>query len=133
MSSQYATLANLAQYAAGAAALSSFSDADKTAALVAASEEADGEFNRRYTLPLTAWGTDVSRAVCEIAAYELLCGPGAFDSANEGNMYRQRALDARAWLKRVGDGTLDPPAIVDATPDAHEGGPAVITDPRRGW
>ena len=132
--SQYGTTAELAYHGTTAVALTAFTTAEQTAALVAASAEADAELNRRYALPLASWGDDLRRAVCAIAAYELLGGRG-FDSPNEGSTLRQRALDARAWLKRVGDGSLDPPSIVDDSDDegVREGGPNFITDPKRGW
>ena len=130
-----ATVDDLARVGAPASALTAFSAEQQEAALQAAVDEALAELNRRYVMPLTSWGADLTLRVAQIAVYELLSGAGAFDSADEGSSYRRRAEAARAWLKRVGDGTLDPPGIVDDTDDEElrEGGPVVITDARRNW
>lgn len=132
--SQYADPADLVPQVFSQATADLFTTDDQTAALVDASAEADAELNRRYALPLSAWGTDLRRRVAVIAGYELLSGK-AYDATDEGSSLKTRALAARAWLKRVGDGTLDPPGIVDDTDDddLHEGGAVVITDTRRGW
>ncbi len=128
----YADPADLVPHAMVAAAAAQFSSEDKLAAIAAVCDEFDAELNRRYTLPLTAWGVDLRRNVAIVAGYELLSGVG-FDSADEGSQAQKRAAAARAWIKRVGDGTLDPPGIVDSTPDVAEDGVIVYSSARRGW
>jgi phage gp36-like protein len=130
--SQYGQPADLATFGMPSAALSAFTNADQVAALVAASGYADGELSRRYTLPLTAYGTELTEAVCHIAVYKLLSKRG-FDSPGEGSSFRRQHDDSKAWLKRVGDGTLDPPGIVDSTVDEEDGGTYVVTNARRRW
>ncbi len=130
----YADATDLVPEVMSQVAADSFSSAEKTKALTNASADADDELNRRYALPLAQWPGSLRRNVATIAGYELLSGRG-FDSADEGSALKTRALAARAWLKRVGDGTLDPPGIVDDTDDdaVHEGGAVVVTDGTRGW
>jgi phage gp36-like protein len=132
--SQYPTAADLALHGAPATTLSSFLDGEITAGLVAGSDEADAELNRRYDLPIAEpYPPALIQRVCWITAYELLTTRG-FDSADEGNSYRRRAEAARAWLKRIGDGTLDLVGLIDATPeDESTGDYAIVTDSRRGW
>jgi phage gp36-like protein len=130
--SQYGQPADLATYGMTTAALSAFTTAEKNAALIAASNYADGELARRYTLPLESYGTELTEAVCHIAVYKLLSKRG-FDSPGEGSSFRRMYDDAIAWLKRVGSGTLDPPEIVDTTTDEEEGGAYVVTNARRRW
>jgi phage gp36-like protein len=130
--SQYADPADLVPQAMPQAAADSFTEAEQLAALVAASVELDGDLNRRFTLPLTAWGEDVRRDVAVVAGYELLSGRG-FDSADEGSAMLRRATAARARWQRIGKGELDPPGLIDSTVTTNEGGPVFVTSTRRGW
>lgn len=127
----YATRTQLTQLAIPAAALTGVSTADQDAALEAASDLADGYLRSRYALPLTAWEDDLRRAVCGIAAYDLLTRRG-FRPEDSGENVRLRYEDAVRWLKGVADGSISP-SITDSTPTEEEGGLQVDTEARRGW
>lgn len=133
MSQRLAEIADLIRYGSPETSARTILDRDKNLALDSASDEAAAELNRRYEFPLTSWGEDLKRVVSVIAAYELFSGIRGFDSAGQGSSLKIRADAARAWLKRVGDGELAPPDLVDATPDVADGGASVVTSPRRGW
>jgi phage gp36-like protein len=128
----YATAADLGTYALPAATVAALSSADKDAALLEASVYADGYLAAgRYVLPLTAWGVDLRRVVCVIAAHRLLSKLG-FDSPDQGSSYRRTYDDAERWLRAIGDGKVIPADVTDSTPTVTEGGAAVTTDTRRG-
>lgn len=129
---QYATTAQLAQHAMGSVALQGVSEADQNAALEAASRIADGELSRegRYVVPLTVYGSDLSIAVCDIAAYRLLSKkPFAPDGAD--TVPRKLYNDALARLARwgKGDGNVTG-GVTTAAPTVQ---PIVYTTARRGW
>jgi phage gp36-like protein len=137
MATRYAEIADARRLGLGARA---FSDEDLGALnsnLDAASGEADGYFANQYTLPLTAWGQDVRAAVCKIAVYEFLSvrGLSPEPGSPDGNI-KDRAKDARAWLKMVGDGTITPTGISDSTPNTPGTTgvqPEVYSSSQRGW
>jgi phage gp36-like protein len=130
---RYADEADLVPEVFSQATADLFTSDERLRALTNASAEADAELNRRYTLPLAAWDDATRRHVAVMAGYELLSGKPGYDSADEGSSLKTRAAAARAWFKRVGDGTLSPPEIVDSTPDVDEAGPFVVTNTRRRW
>jgi phage gp36-like protein len=101
----YATLEDLAACGLPPAALSSIVPSVKQAALVKASAYADTFLGDRVTLPLQApVDPTITDAVCQIAAWRLLCLRG-FNPDNPGDaVVRQGYLDARDWLTRVANG-----------------------------
>ena len=40
---------------------------------------------------------------------------------------------ALAWFRDVANGTLEPPSLVDSTPDTEPGTASVVTNARRNW
>ena len=69
----YGTRADFVTFGLSTAALRSIPDADQDSHLQSASDEADTwlEFLGGYTTPLSAWGTDFRRYICERAAYTI--------------------------------------------------------------
>lgn len=74
---------------------------------------------------------DLRRAVCCIAAYDLLSVRGYNPEGADENL-RLRYEDAIRWLKGVASGFIDP-GLIDSTPDEEEGGVATAGCARRGW
>lgn len=132
MGTQYATLTDLTRLGLASGALGRVPWDTQTGQLAYASAYADGFLRSRYALPLTVWGDDLREAVCAIAAEGALTtiGFNPEDPANAALV--ARANRARAWLKMVGTGQIDP-AITDSTHDVQEGTGFVSTLPRRGW
>ena len=130
--SEYATTTDLARLGLASGVLARVPSATQTTQLSFSSAYADAFLRSRYTLPLASWGDDLREAVCAIAAEGMLTtiGWNPEDPANQAIV--ARANRARAWLKMVGRGEIDP-EIVDSTPDAEEGTGYVSTRPRRGW
>lgn len=132
--SQYATTTDLARFGAPAAALAAFDGTAQTAALVAASSVADGYLAQRFALPLTAWGDDLRKHVCWIAAYDLISGRGFREDALGADTLDARYDRALSWLKSVSSGSVEPQGVTDATPGVREtAGVVVASRPRRGW
>jgi len=132
----YATTTDLVRLGIGAAALTGVSSTIQEAALESASDTADGYMRARYALPLTTWGDDLRRAVCAIAAWDLLCVRG-FDPSRGGDVAVQARYEAAMlWLRDVSQGR----AVVSggntdptATRHARASGPRVTSDRTRGW
>lgn len=132
MSTPYATTTQLAQYGAASTALSSVPSGTQTAAIAAASELADSYLRTRYSLPLLSWGSDLTRAVCQIAAYDVFVSRGYNPAAAADVNYRMRYEDAVAWLKSV----ARQEAQADVTPSANQAvydEPVIHTHPKQGW
>ena len=138
----YATTADLALMGIPSVALTSVTTTVQTAILLAASNFCDGYLASQYDLPLTAWGQDLTEAVCHIAAYKLMVKRGF--NAESNAAFRQNFEDSLAWLKQISEGKVSPFEIVDSTPSTpHAGMPIVYsgtTDdetgeaiPSRGW
>jgi len=123
--SQYATLTDLAN-AVSANAISGIATPTQTAALQNASDLADGFLASQYKLPITLWGTDLTRAVCHIAAWDLLNQRG-FNPEGTDSTFRTRYDDAMDWLTKIARGLLNPPGIKDSTPAARDGAPLVFS------
>ena len=128
----YANLDDLDAHGLPAAALSGISPSKRAEALAAASSDADGKLGVVFDLPLLSWGTDLTKCVCKIAAYELLSTRGFNPDGADANV-RDRHNDAWRWLREVADLTVVPTGIVDSTADVDDSGVAVSTTLRRGW
>lgn len=128
----YATPDDLLNLALPAAALANVAAKEQAAALLAVTDEAAGYLNGHYTLPLVAWDDDLRMHVAAMGAYATLKQRG-FDPAGKDDNIVQGRADAIAWLRRIENGQLEPPGIIDSTPGAYDGGAAVVTQPRRGW
>lgn len=129
----YATPAELDALALPPDVASAATDAEKEAALEAASRLTDSYLAAAgYAVPLTTWGDDLKNAVCAIAAYDLAVSKGLAPEDGEGSNLYLRKRDAVRWLERVAAGTAKPSGVGQET-----GGSAAvvyaITDEKRGW
>ena len=101
--SQYAQVQDLTTYGLPATALQSpnLPVQVQNAALSDASDIADSYLRGRYSLPLIAWGSELTQAVCRIAAYNLLSVRGYNPGASADVNIRDRYVDAIDWLNKV--------------------------------
>lgn len=130
---QYATIDDLARLGLKRLATAGITDADLNAALVAASETADGYMRSQFRLPLVSWGADLRRHVAMLAAWDILSAQRGFNPDAAGSdIWLQRYEQAMAWLKDVSRGVVSP-NVVDSTPSRRDGAPRVSTAAKRGW
>lgn len=129
----YATRAELYLFGIKAAALVGISTGDQDLILEGASRACDSYLEPRYSLPLTAWGTDLKRATCAIAAWDLLAAARGYNPESENDPIRKRYDDAIKWLIQVRDGSLGLVGAVDATPATVEHDIAAYSDEPAGW
>ena len=137
MATRYAEIADARRLGLGARAFTDEDQTAMTANLDAASAEADSYLGNQFTLPLVAWGLDLKAAVSKIAVYEFLSvrGLSPEPGSPDGNV-KDRAKDARDWLKMVSSGKATPVGIQDSTPNTpgvpgYQ--PAIETSSQRGW
>ena len=129
----YATPAQLRQAALSENALDGVTEEAQAAALERASAVADGYIGMRFTVPLTSWGGDLVRVVCDIAAYDLLT-QRPINVPAEPWTPRVRYEDAVQWLEKVSRGEIKPANVVTSpTPPRREGTPVVVSQKPRGW
>jgi phage gp36-like protein len=125
---RYATLQHLFQLGAPESAFRGlpvpFTDEELEAGLEAACGHVDSYLSSRFTLPLVVAGSAIRRAVCIIAAYDLLTGRG-YNPANQGDDSSQldkRYASTEKWLDKVADGTVKPDATDSSTPGGDDDG-----------
>lgn len=113
----YATQADQTVFGINPNAYASKLSDDRDAALLAASEEADGYLASQYTLPLISWGRDLRKFVCYLAD-EILWENTGFspDGSESGENIETRSARARKWLTKIQNQEIHPPGIVDSTP-----------------
>lgn len=102
----------------------------RAAACISVSSEADGYIGGRYKLPLKQWDETLS-AQCARMAIRYALDACGWQPDGPDNVVMLAFAHATAWLKRLQDGKLEPPDIVDSTPEAFEGGSVVLSRPRR--
>lgn len=143
----YCDTAALYIFGIRADALVDVPSADQEEALEAASETVDGYLRTAgygVPIPTASLTRDIKRAVCRIAAWDLLSeargfAPSSSSDVNSDLAVRTNYEDAIAWLRDVAKGVIQPiplnssGANADATPDAEEGGAVVVTEESRGW
>ena len=130
---QYADVTDLARLGLRQLATAGLSPDDLNAALLAASELADGYLRAQYQLPLVSWGSDLRRHVAMIAAWDILSAQRGFNPDSPGDqIWIARYQQAMQWFKDVANGLISP-NIVDSTPQIRDGAPRIRTAPRRGW
>jgi phage gp36-like protein len=130
---RYATLQNLFQLGAPESAFRgqsnadwAFTDAELEAGVDAACGHVDSYLSGRFTLPLVTYGEAVTRAVCVVAAYDLLTSRG-YNPANQGDDSSQldkRYRSVEDWLKDVARGLVTPPVTDSSTPTGDDDGNA---------
>ncbi len=133
---RYCTAAELAKYGIRAEALRSISEEDQLAAIDAASDEMDGYFGARYTLPLTVWESDVRMNCARLAVYQLMVVRG-FNSSRAGDeQLLEQVQMTRSWLKGISLGSIVP-RVTDSSsapaPGKVSGGVMVTSYGSRGY
>lgn len=124
---QYATRTDLTSVIASSAlAHPSTGPAEQDKQLLRASEFVDGFLRQQFVLPLSRWGSDLVQAVCDVAAYRLVCLRG-FNPEADGQ-YQDNFDRAERWLKDVAKGLISPD-VVDSSSDAEPGKQASTTAP----
>jgi phage gp36-like protein len=119
--SHYATLTDLANLGIPPAALAMISPDQKQAMLDSVSEKADGYLCKQFTLPLQAWGKDLTDAVVGMAAYQLIRNRGYQSHSGDNASFRAMYDDAERWLIGVSKGQIKPVNIVDSAPQTFGG------------
>lgn len=138
----YTSPAILAQYLQPAV-LSLFTPPQQEQACIDASSEADSYMRGRYALPLSAWGSDVTKYTSWIACYLLMQLIGFAPQAGSDKLIVERYYQAVGWPDRPGTGwfpgvqrqAIHPdvtPAIATPGDPGHDL-PQVRTEPQRGW
>lgn len=122
----YADRTDLTRFGIRSEALVGVSTTTQDEALDAASSLLDGYIAGRKLLPLTAWGDDLRRHVCAIAAYDLMVVRGYDPSAGADDALRRRYEDALDWAQRFSAGRVESPSMADSTP-------TVTTDEQRSF
>lgn len=124
----YATRADLASVIAAAAlAHPSTGTAAQDAQLLRASEFADSYLRSQYTLPLVRWGSDLVHAVCDVAAYRLVCLRG-FSPESDG-LYLDNFNASAKWLRDIGTGLVTPDVIDSSPSTVNPGDHALAASP----
>lgn len=119
---RYASLENLYSLGAPESAFDGVSTDAQETGLVAACDMVDSYLRERFTLPLVAYGADLTRAVCIIAAYDLLAGRGynsqpGSDSAQAEVRYEK----VIQWLRDISRGDVTPVVTDSAPPSTGDG------------
>jgi len=132
----YATRTDLTRFGLPSSALTGVADATQDAALEAASDVADSYMRSRYELPLTGYGDDLKRAVCGLAAWDLLTTRGYDPNSGGDEAVKLRHDAALAWLKDVAAGRAHVSGGLTTpgpTRHARAGAPSVTSSRLRGW
>jgi len=130
----YATRTDLAGCGLKAELTADVPTADLDAGLEKRSRFADGYLAKRYVLPLVAWGEDLTLAVCQLEAWDVLTTIVGFNPDDAANSnWKDRRDEALAWLKDVAASRVDPVGIVDSSATAERVGPIAWSNPPRGY
>jgi phage gp36-like protein len=128
---RYATIADLDISGLPMPAFGNLSPIQIQGALDRASDFADSFIGDKFTLPLLVpYPGALVDAVCQIAAWRLLCLRGFNPDNGADSVVRQGFLDARDWLTRVANGQARL-AVVQTQPDSLQ--PNVSTSEQRGY
>ncbi len=131
--SQYAQISDITSLSLTPQAAARFGEAAITAALQASSSRADAYLVSQYTLPLATdpqgWDMQLTRAVCNWAAFDLYRQYGLNPSAPDFGALKSLAEDATVFMEAIKEKKLTP-LYVDSgsvAPGADEGGNFVIS------
>ena len=97
----YATLPDLVNLGIAGQAIQNITTQARLAAITAASRLADSYLASRFTLPLTAWQQDLTRAVVNIATYDLMSQRGFSPAPGSDENIRLRYEDSIRWLEKI--------------------------------
>ncbi len=128
----YCSPTDISRFGAPADGLEELTPSEYADACLASTDEADGYIGGAYTLPLSAWGSDLRLHVAKMATLLLFERRGWDPGGPDGQIVkgRERAIE---WLNRLANGRLKPPGIIDSTPETFDGGSSVYSNTKRGW
>ena len=129
----YATRTDLTTHGLSSAAIGSISTTAQDAALDAASRVADSYLRARYATPVTGYGVDLTRAVCSLAAWDLLSVRGYDPQRGGDEALRLRAEDALRWLRDVSSGKAHLSGIAESESESWPEYIGAMSDESRGW
>lgn len=144
----YAAQSDLTNYALPAQAQGQITPQQMSTALQDASDELDTYFRGRYgdgpSPLLLTWDTQVTKAVCCIAAYNLMVVRGYDPDSGADPTFKNRRDEAIAWCRDVQRQQAHPLVTVSGTPLAGSVQPNLISSsvinlatgcraPNRGW
>jgi len=129
--SRYATPSDLRVLGLPSSALASVSAEDVQTVLDAASQKADSYLGSVFRLPLTAWGPDLTLAVCQISGLLLMTVRG-FNPAGLNETIVEAAKTGQDWLRDVSKGIAKPAGVSDTSPAASSVS-RVTSNAKRGW
>lgn len=122
---QYASITDLMLYGFREEARVDIPDSTLNANLVAASNMVDGYLVGRFgpgSMPLTAWGTEITMWTAWIAAYLVMSGPrGYAPDGGPDELVIRRYEDAKAMLARTQRQDYHP----ECTPQQSQGSTAI--------
>lgn len=134
MATQYATQTDLALYGLSAAALAPISPTAQDAALLAASQIADGYLGFRFKVPLTQVGADIKANVCAVAAWIAMRPRGFKPGTRDADSLHEGYKDAIKWFESIQAGKTTPMGVIDAdtgeepgSSDTGQGAPFVVS------
>lgn len=114
-------------------AIARISASARVLAILGATARIDRYMNSSFVLPITAWGDDVRLDCAKLAVADLFRARGV-DATVVDKVVFDAETDVLSEWKRIADGKLKPPGIVDSTSEVFEGGAVVVSRaPRRGW
>jgi phage gp36-like protein len=128
----YADPAAVREVGARKGLLTNVDDRDLAEFCILVSTEADGHLAIGRTLPLTAWDDDLRLHCAKIVVYRFLNAGGRMPTGPD-DLIDTEFKDAVKWLRGVGNGSIDPPGLVDSTPEVNEAAFAVASDPPIEW
>lgn len=128
----YCSYGDIKRYGLTGGALEELTKSEVVESCLAATDEADGYIGNSRKLPLVSWGQDLTLHCSKIATRYILDRRGwAIDGSDE---VIEKAFDrAIDWLKRLADGKISPPGMVDSSLEIHEESSYVATRVLRNW
>lgn len=111
----YAERSDLLTFSLPAGAVTNVSTTKQDAALEAASRLADGYLNARYRLPLTTYGSDLKKAVCDIAALMIMRARGMSPEQADADLFVSASKEAIRWLEGIAAGKISPYGLSDSS------------------
>ena len=99
----------------------------------AASATADSYLRTRYSTPVAGYGVDLTRAVCSLAAWDLLSVRGYDPQRGGDEALRLRAEDALRWLRDVSSGKAALSGITESESESWPEYIGAMSDESRGW
>lgn len=134
MATQYASQSDLESLTLPAATITTWSatTAEINAALLAASEEADGYLRQRYDLPLTSYDDAMfKQAICDIGAFRLATKKN-YTTQNDDTTLIDGYNRAIKWLTKVARGEVSP-NLGDSEGDEAGLMADIVSDDQREW